>query len=619
MPPPIRWRASHGQTLFLIALAISILLVPARADAESSIATSGDVWATLVANVAPLLVLLGEKHVKGYFKTMSRPSHHMLFAVGPIGLVTALVTMIRLGNLQFLKRLIGRQFESRAEVLADVTSVSTGEVSVVFRNETLEQTIERDPPDLAIFWTIFKARGSLKEALTRFKKLCGNNARVLLESDSTFVLRLKNISFTELVNFRRFSQNPSWIEMFYLERKIQSNNLGITVDWYTYQTFTGVSLGLTASRCLLTPRNSDFARFAVSVFCVMINISIVFLNWRQQHNIQNTALISAGITISTICSFLAASHVDSCSEEREINLSEISNGEALVMVSSGFIAKDESVYTNLRFSPSHIIISTGSNIDDTHTKSNPPSALIFSYVTLLAMVLGYLSLYLGLRTSEWWASLGILGVSAIASFARTVLVPTANLQSEPRPSLKNRTRTTADLYKSPLYTYIEDLASHGTSLFPQEGMKSKQFWRKPNSKPGNLLKPFHEGKDLDYEIVCCGGKLDAGFKELRYSSLSVSEVRHIVATSLRLFTLIQKRHKVPLEFSSEDFYIHTKFHTYVGFSIPTNYTHYERRTVFSDIIFRDGIWRQPLEFSVSPYAYRPNNTRWPKFDTIAQM
>jgi len=65
-----------------LSLTLNTTLLSRRA--ESSIETSSDAWATLVANIAPLLVLVGEKHIKGYFKVMCRQSHYLLFAAGPI-------------------------------------------------------------------------------------------------------------------------------------------------------------------------------------------------------------------------------------------------------------------------------------------------------------------------------------------------------------------------------------------------------------------------------------------------------------------------------------------------------------------------------------------------------
>jgi hypothetical protein len=135
-------------------------------SADSSIGTSTDVWAMLVANIAPLLILLGEKHVKAYFKTMRHFTHYLIYAVGPIGLVTAVVTLIRIlpDDFRALKRLIGRQYERRAEVLSDVSSVSCGAVETELKNGAFEQTIEPgDRSDVAISYLHGKAEGSAEE------------------------------------------------------------------------------------------------------------------------------------------------------------------------------------------------------------------------------------------------------------------------------------------------------------------------------------------------------------------------------------------------------------------------------------------------------------------------
>ena len=70
---------------------MSLSLAAPINKSPAAFTNSSDAWASLVANIAPLLILIGEKHVKAYFKTMSQPSHFILYAVSPIGLVTAIV------------------------------------------------------------------------------------------------------------------------------------------------------------------------------------------------------------------------------------------------------------------------------------------------------------------------------------------------------------------------------------------------------------------------------------------------------------------------------------------------------------------------------------------------
>lgn len=118
---------------------------------NSAIQNSADAWTGLVANIAPLLILIGERHVKAYFKTMSSQSHYLLYAASPIGLVTAIVTLVRLHGTPLMKRIIGRQFETQADVYAEVSSVSYGNVGLVYRDEMgrLEQSTSSQKADEA--------------------------------------------------------------------------------------------------------------------------------------------------------------------------------------------------------------------------------------------------------------------------------------------------------------------------------------------------------------------------------------------------------------------------------------------------------------------------------------
>lgn len=151
----------------LLCFATSSGAAPTDNNGYLAITGSSDAWASLVANVVPLLILIGEKNVKSYFKTISQPSQVYLYAASPIGLITAIVTAIRLGNSAFMKRLIGRQHEGRAEVLADVTSISGGAVGFELKGprSILEQTIDPKPEDLAHFWIQGRMMGTGREAL----------------------------------------------------------------------------------------------------------------------------------------------------------------------------------------------------------------------------------------------------------------------------------------------------------------------------------------------------------------------------------------------------------------------------------------------------------------------
>jgi len=198
--------------LLPLCWATSTIAAPTDNSNNLAITGSSDAWASLVANVVPLLILVGEKHVKAYFKCLSQRSQLSLYAVSPIGLVTAMVTMVRLGNSPLMKRLIGRQFESRAEVLADVTSVSGGNVGFELRGprSILEQTINPNPKDEAQFWVQGREVGTGREGIEFGAKV----EAVLNRVSKSWIGAVGELGPLEKINNRYLKACTIWIWRF---------------------------------------------------------------------------------------------------------------------------------------------------------------------------------------------------------------------------------------------------------------------------------------------------------------------------------------------------------------------------------------------------------------------
>ncbi|KAF8462867.1 hypothetical protein BDZ91DRAFT_733582 [Kalaharituber pfeilii] len=409
-----------------LTLVLVLFVQPILGDSDTAIDKSSDVWAALIANIAPLLILVGEKHVKAYFKVMSRNSHYLLYAAGPIGLITAVTTLIRLNGTKMLKRLIGRQFETRAEVLADVTSVTAGEVYLELKNGNLEQTTNPDPKDWALFYVHGKQSGTGKDVLeysASCDKLLGSITEGSMASRSA-AQYTGTFWWTMVASFRAEHAQGDAVEE---TRSAANIFLGgpFGDDWQyrnvvwceagmaMYAAWTDVSLNLTASHCLdniLT----DIQRLAVAFFCTVGNIGVIVANWMQQHNVQNTVLVCLGLAISATGSFITARLVDEASEEKVVDLS------VLQVAKAGFYSPRMSNGNPLSFCPNAVVMSTFARMLIGRKRL---------YITVLTnglvvlMALGYVALYLGLRTSKWWASLAILCCSAVASIARAWFIP----------------------------------------------------------------------------------------------------------------------------------------------------------------------------------------------------
>ncbi|RPA76084.1 hypothetical protein BJ508DRAFT_417730 [Ascobolus immersus RN42] len=444
--------------------------------ADSSIGSSADVWAMLVANIVPLLILLGEKHVKAYFKTMRHFSHYLIYAVGPIGLVTAVVTLIRIlpDNFRAVKRLIGRQYERRAEVLSDVTSVSCGPVETEFKDGAFEQTTQVGGDDVAICYLQGKVEGSVEATFKAIEKYWDESfdiynrfiSRVSPEISPTvdgqfilsYLFRSSKVETARQLALHAFKApchkiipplsggygyNTSNLQIWELIKEKEAFGL-VT----TFSAITGVSMGLTTVNSKDTlPRIS--ARLVLSAVIIIADIVLIYQNWLVQRDLQNTALISVGLLVSTAGAFFTAHVVDSLSVEKSFRISDT--------VKAGFYSQS-STHSDwgrqLKEIPEQFIISCdaqgtqrakqqlpapdrsghgssaqmGVNRGFRHWRTQPSGqkSLLFDLCTVLVALLmsvGYVALYVGLRTAEFWITISIFASSALACLARAFLVP----------------------------------------------------------------------------------------------------------------------------------------------------------------------------------------------------
>jgi len=67
---------------------------------------------TLGSDLAPLLTLFGEQVTKQFLSMSLGWADHILLAVGPLGIITTVVSAIRVSNVRVLKAIIGRYVRS---------------------------------------------------------------------------------------------------------------------------------------------------------------------------------------------------------------------------------------------------------------------------------------------------------------------------------------------------------------------------------------------------------------------------------------------------------------------------------------------------------------------------
>jgi hypothetical protein len=110
----------------LLIVTISIALFPtfaASAAQDSALGSDNDFANNLFSDLAPIIALFGERFAQQYMSYSTELLDCVVFALAPLGVITAIVGAIRVGGPRRLRSLIGRAREPRA--LAEMELMSS--------------------------------------------------------------------------------------------------------------------------------------------------------------------------------------------------------------------------------------------------------------------------------------------------------------------------------------------------------------------------------------------------------------------------------------------------------------------------------------------------------------
>jgi len=81
-----------------------------------------------ISDLGPLIALFGEQVTKQFMSQSMGWYDHIIFAMGPLGIITAVVGAIRVGGPNWLKAIIGRARESRGAAEMELMSSTSHDV-----------------------------------------------------------------------------------------------------------------------------------------------------------------------------------------------------------------------------------------------------------------------------------------------------------------------------------------------------------------------------------------------------------------------------------------------------------------------------------------------------------
>ncbi|KAF8541770.1 hypothetical protein BDD12DRAFT_945844 [Trichophaea hybrida] len=125
--------------------------------APEVIADSGDDFVNnLVTDLAPLLALFGEQFAKQYLSQSFSLIDSIIFALAPLGIITAVVGAIRVGGPMWLKAAIGRARENRAVAELELMTSTSDEVGELWQDGAVVRLLGKPDSLQLIYFEKFR-------------------------------------------------------------------------------------------------------------------------------------------------------------------------------------------------------------------------------------------------------------------------------------------------------------------------------------------------------------------------------------------------------------------------------------------------------------------------------
>lgn len=128
-------RLSTGSILTTIYI-VFILLIPVVEAADGE-----DFTNNLFSDLAPILTLLGEQVTKPFMSESSGWADSILLAMAPLGVITAIVSTIRVAGHPWLKALVGRGKEGLAQAELELMSSNSPDVGEMWNGQAIVRVL----------------------------------------------------------------------------------------------------------------------------------------------------------------------------------------------------------------------------------------------------------------------------------------------------------------------------------------------------------------------------------------------------------------------------------------------------------------------------------------------
>jgi hypothetical protein len=409
--------------MLLLLLCVHTSAFPMASNLDTLVArankvndASGELWAAVIANVAPLMALVGERNAKDYMRVASSRTQLAIMASAPLGVLSILVSAVRLSGPRFLRRLLGRESDRKSEALVELTPLSVEPATSSYTAEgvEIEPTFNRDR--VAFVCGHIKHTNNVDEAVRAFKQLMlARNGKVDASRDFEAVLALYGLDLS-------LEETAQFVTSIVTEHSTKDIDRGL-VTHGSSASLSFRTTGISPSQTTLSSSTwyRSFQRvtnvLVASCFCCfMICIQILPFYIKRQSNTSTLQTLLMGVVgymgVAT-CSFMLLVLLKG---EVHVEPQEISDlfSQAIWTISDARHAEHRLITMPAKAS---LAIARPARFTARQKRNREK----ITFILTLALVGSYVIYYLGLRAASWWVGLSHVGFIWLAAAYRATI------------------------------------------------------------------------------------------------------------------------------------------------------------------------------------------------------
>ena len=450
-------------------LGLGLFIRAVRDNGDSPIENSSDVWASVIANVAPWMALVGDRNAKEFLRNSSSRDQLLLMATAPLGIFSILTSAIRLSGHPLLRRVVGRESERRSEALTELTPLSVSPATSVYDPFAIEiePSIQKDR--VAYICAHTKQRRDSHLVLSSFRQLLSTLDAQTDDRDFEIVLAIKGncMSLDDLVKELKNLTNDRSLMTTKERSDLDSASLSFRIN--------GISPNQTASNGSTFMQASQIINILISVTLFVVTSGLHVLAYlfdqstlRASVRLQAFTMGLVGYTGITVFTFLILNMIKQETVIKPVKLPELLNNAIWTF--------SDSRHSGHRFFDLPSGRSLVQSTPAIFTRAQKGRRSTVTVVLCLCLAFSFIVFYLGVRVAQYWVALGSLAIIWLSAGLRSLVIRNF-LVAKKAPSEEHWLGVFHDnVYNSLLATVdmMQDTADESRNYSPSSGLHSDE-------------------------------------------------------------------------------------------------------------------------------------------------